>query len=105
MQISGASTNTQSPSVHISSLDATYDEIHSSGILAIAFHAKQPWIITTDVNKFLAITDFRTGKILNKERENNPFMGSIISLDVNPLHPVRRSASRAMNIDLIPPFL
>eukprot|EP01125_Pyxidicula_operculata_P018361 TRINITY_DN6519_c0_g1_i1.p1 TRINITY_DN6519_c0_g1~~TRINITY_DN6519_c0_g1_i1.p1 ORF type:complete len:256 (-),score=36.07 TRINITY_DN6519_c0_g1_i1:625-1392(-) len=63
------------------------DKIHKSSILSVRFHPTKPWVVTTDTAKNLIITNFESGNIVTSKRENNPFLGSIISLEFNTQYP------------------
>jgi len=58
--------------------------VHTSSVLTVRFHPIKPWIISTDSSKHLIVSSLETGKALATEK---PFLGAIISLDINPINP------------------
>jgi len=58
--------------------------VHTSSVLTVRFHLTKPWIVSTDSSKHLILSSLETGQPLATEK---PFMGAIISLDINPIYP------------------
>lgn len=61
--------------------------VHKQGILAVQFHSCHPWLLSSDTAKNLFVSNIKDGRLLSQERQNNPFLGSIIALDCHPTAP------------------
>jgi len=59
-------------------------QVHTSSVLTVRFHPQKPWIVSTDSSKHLIVSSLETGLALATEK---PFLGAIISLDLNPINP------------------
>uniref|UniRef100_A0A6B2L7E4 Anaphase-promoting complex subunit 4 WD40 domain-containing protein n=1 Tax=Arcella intermedia TaxID=1963864 RepID=A0A6B2L7E4_9EUKA len=59
---------------------------HNASVLSVKFNPREAWIVSSDTQKNLILSS-RDGQVLSGDRTNNPFTGTIISIDWNPVHP------------------
>jgi len=58
--------------------------VHGSSVLSVRFHRTKPWIVSSDSSKHLIVSSLETGNVLATDK---PFLGAVISLDMNPVYP------------------
>eukprot|EP01128_Nolandella_sp_AFSM9_P011270 TRINITY_DN7995_c0_g1_i1.p1 TRINITY_DN7995_c0_g1~~TRINITY_DN7995_c0_g1_i1.p1 ORF type:complete len:377 (-),score=76.45 TRINITY_DN7995_c0_g1_i1:16-1113(-) len=59
---------------------------HRAAIIAIQCLPTAPYLLASDSAKNLKVWDISSGKLLSEDRTNNPFDGTILSIDSNPVH-------------------
>jgi len=55
-----------------------------STLLSVRCHPNRPFVMHADSSKKISVLNIQNGEVLTSDRENNPFLGSVISIDFHP---------------------